>query len=246
MARARAATTRNRRSPGRAHARRPGRGGSLSGAGVACSDAGAGGHGARYPRAHPAPVTTGPAAPPIFAPAGPLVLAPSVASVGPARVTGEVPRDRAGAAAASSAAVRALVAAGASAGLLPFAARADAAAGGAHRASGPSFDPAVAARVRAAVAAADGRPTTARHPAPGQAHHGGGGSTPPAPPSPIGPPGNAGAGGVAGAAGGAASAVWCALLAGTLVLLLQELRRHRFRLVVPAPRGVAFSLQRPG
>ena len=174
-----------------------------------------------------------------------MVLAPLVASVGPARVTGEVPRDRAGAAAASSAAVRALVAAGASAGLLPFAARADAAAGAAHRASGPSFDPAVAARVRTAVAAAGGRPTTARHPAPGQEHHGSG-STPPAPPSPIGPPGNAGAGGVAGAAGGAASAVWCALLAGTLVLLLQELRRHRFRLVVPAPRGVAFSLQRPG
>jgi len=53
-------------------------------------------------------------------------------------------------------------------------------------------------------------------------------------------------GGAAGASGGAASGVWCALLIGGLVLLVQQLRRYRFRLVVPAPRGVVFLLQRPG
>jgi hypothetical protein len=40
--------------------------------------------------------------------------------------------------------------------------------------------------------------------------------------------------------------VWCALLIGGLGLLAPPLRRYRFRLVVPAPRGVVFLLQRPG
>ena len=68
----------------------------------------------------------------------------------------------------------------------------------------------------------------------------------PIPPAPLAPPGNAGAGGVAGASGGAATGVWCALLAGGLVLLVQSSAGYRFRLVVAAPRGVVFLLQRPG
>jgi len=170
-----------------------------------------------------APVATGPAAPAAAVPSAPLVLAPAVTPLGLARGAGGLPHVAAGTAA------RALFAAG-RVRPAPFDLR---------------LDPVVAVRVRTAVATADGRPAGTHRPAPGSARHGGG-SAPPAPPSPIGPPGNAGAGGVAGAAGGAASAVWCALLVGTLVLLLPELRRHRFRLVVPAPRGVAFSLQRPG
>ena len=91
-------------------------------------------------------------------------------------------------------------------------------------------------------------PTTAgaaHRPARGPARHGGGNGRP-IPQAPLAPPGNAGAGGVAGASGGAATGVWCALLAGTLVFLAQSFRRHRFRLVAPAPGGVVFLLQRPG
>ena len=140
---------------------------------------------------------------------------------------------------------RALLAAAASAGLLPFAAR-----GARRRATGahPDFG-AIAAGDPARGTFAAPRRRRARTPrAAGQAarsRHGGGG-TPPKPPDPFGPPGNAGAGGAAGASGGAASGVWCALLIGGLVLLVQQLRRYRFRLVVPAPRGVVLLLQRPG
>jgi hypothetical protein len=68
----------------------------------------------------------------------------------------------------------------------------------------------------------------------------------PTPPAPPGSPGNAGAGGVASAAGGAASGVWCAILLAGIVFLAPQLRRHRVRLVIPAPRGVEFLLHRPG
>ena len=141
---------------------------------------------------------------------------------------------------------RALLAAAASAGLMPFAARG---ARDAHRASGPhpDLDAIVAATSAAATFAARAAGTSGvdRRDPGSPARHGGGG-TPPKPTSPFGPPGNAGAGGAAGASGGAASGVWCALLIGGLVLLVQSLRRYRFRLVVPAPRGVVLLLQRPG
>jgi hypothetical protein len=146
---------------------------------------------------------------------------------------------------APAATPRALLAAAASAGLLPFALR-DArdahGAGGKH----PDLDSIVAGTAQATVTApAAGAPDAGHRVPRGPARHGGG-STPPRPPDPFGPPGNAGAGGVGGASGGAASGVWCALLIGGLVLLVQQLRRYRFRLVVPAPRGVVFLLQRPG
>src|SRR6185436_1016507 len=141
---------------------------------------------------------------------------------------------------------RALLAAAASAGLLPFAARG---ARDAHGAGGmhPDLDAIIAGTAQGTVTAtpAGGAPDAAHRVPRGPARHGGGG-TPPRPPDPFGPPGNAGAGGVGGASGGAASGVWCALLIGGLVVLVQQLRRYRFRLVVPAPRGVVFLLQRPG
>jgi len=86
----------------------------------------------------------------------------------------------------------------------------------------------------------DHRTTRARGP------DGGGAPSRPDPLRPPGGPGNEGAGGVASAAGGAASGVWCAILLGGFLLFAQQLRRHGVRLVMPAPRGVEFSLQRPG
>jgi hypothetical protein len=144
---------------------------------------------------------------------------------------------------ARAATPRALLAAAASAGLLPFAPRDPGHRGRMH----PDLDAIAAGAPASAMpaTAAGGGPDAAPRGSRAPARHGGGG-TPPLPSSPFGPPGNAGAGGAAGAAGGAAAGVWCALLIGGLVLLAQPLRRYRFRLVVPAPRGVVLLLQRPG
>ncbi len=147
----------------------------------------------------------------------------------------------------AAASPRTLVARGAAAGLLPFPAH-DAVGRRDHDAI-TRFGLGASGPVRAAFAPHPGAaPTTAgaaHRPARGPARHGGGNGRP-IPPAPLAPPGNAGAGGVAGASGGAATGVWCALLAGTLVFLAQSFRRHRFRLVAPAPGGVVFLLQRPG
>ena len=141
---------------------------------------------------------------------------------------------------------RALLAAAASAGLLPFAPR-DARDARGPSAMHPDLDAIVAGTpARGTVAAPAAGAPDAAHRVPDTRSHRGGGNTPPRPPGPFGPPGNAGAGGAAGASSGAASGVWCALLIGGLVLLVQSLRRYRFRLVVPAPRGVVLLLQRPG
>jgi hypothetical protein len=67
------------------------------------------------------------------------------------------------------------------------------------------------------------------------------------PDAPHGPPGKTGLSGGAVASGGvAAASFWCALLLAALACMAQELRRHRFRLVLPRPAGVVFLLQRPG
>jgi len=177
----------------------------------------------------------------VAAPPPAAAAAPATAVV-PARGPGRFVASR-----VRAATPRALLDAAASAGLLPFAARdprdADSAGG-----PGPGLD-AIAAGTSAAASLTTpaGRAgAAARRGAGGPARHGGGGGAPPKPSSPFGPPGNAGAGGAAGAPGGAASGVWCALLIAGLVLLAPPLRRYRFRLVVPAPRGVVFLLQRPG
>jgi len=68
----------------------------------------------------------------------------------------------------------------------------------------------------------------------------------PAPRRPSGPPGNAGAAGAGAPAGGAAAGPWGAILLCVVTPLALVLRRHRFRLVTPAPRGVVVLLQRPG
>jgi hypothetical protein len=183
----------------------------------------------------------------VAAPAPALADAPSTAplaaALGAVHATGQPslsPR-------IAAASPRALLAAGASAGLLPFAPRATR---GHHGAAafdlGLDLGAVIYAPQQAGVAAtAGGAPDAARRLPRSPARHSGGG-TPPVGPAPHGPPGNAGAGGLAGPSGGVASAVWCALLAGGLILLVQQFRRHRFRLVVPAPRGVVLLLHRPG
>jgi len=127
---------------------------------------------------------------------------------------------------------RELLAAGAIAGLLPFA----------HRTAAPgSTVPGYGAAMAAIAASAGASParTVERVPAPnaGDGHP---------PELPTGPPGNAGAGGIAGAGGGVTTGVWCVLLLCCLLYLAQELRRHRIRLSLPAPTGVVLLLHRPG
>jgi hypothetical protein len=67
-----------------------------------------------------------------------------------------------------------------------------------------------------------------------------------APRLPTAPPGNAGASAIAGAPGGATAGAWCAILLCSLLFLAQHLRRHRVRLSTPAPSGVVLLLHRPG
>jgi hypothetical protein len=74
--------------------------------------------------------------------------------------------------------------------------------------------------------------------------HGGGRPSPEGPSRPPGGVGAAGSG--AGSGGGASTALFCAILVGLLAYPVQELRRHRFRLVVAGPVGVVFPQQRPG
>jgi hypothetical protein len=40
--------------------------------------------------------------------------------------------------------------------------------------------------------------------------------------------------------------MWCAVLLSFFLIAAPELRRHRTRLVLSGPTGVAFGLQRPG
>jgi hypothetical protein len=102
------------------------------------------------------------------------------------------------------------------------------------------------ANVPLALGSSDTTPRTAenRESTRAPAKHGGGRPSP-APPS--GPPGGVGAAGSgAGAGGGASTALFCAILVVLLAYPVQELRRHRFRLVLAAPVGVVFAQQRPG
>jgi hypothetical protein len=135
---------------------------------------------------------------------------------------------------------RHLLTAGAAAGLLPFGGRDWSSE---SEVSGFATSPATAAIIAAATATSAAVADGLRHGG-RLAPNGGGPRTPTTPPA---PPGNAGAGGIAGGGiGGVASGVWCALLLGCVLLLAQELRRHRIRLTLPAPSGVVFLLQRPG
>jgi hypothetical protein len=129
-----------------------------------------------------------------------------------------------------------LLSAGATAGLLPFALGSPAAGGPSillPLASGPA---AVVAGTSSGSGGVQSKPTPARR--------GPGGPGPDGPFGPLGNPGVSGGGIASG--GGAASAFWCALLLGGLGYTVQELRRHRVRLILPEPAGVAFLLHRPG
>jgi hypothetical protein len=129
--------------------------------------------------------------------------------------------------------IRALVAGGAAAGLLPFAPR---------HAGATSSTLSLGHAAAIAVATSAGA-TAARTVKDVRAHSGGDGRSSKLP---TGPPGNAGAGAIAGASGGAAAAVWCAILLCCLLSLAQALRRHRYQLSLPAPSGVVLLLHRPG
>jgi len=74
--------------------------------------------------------------------------------------------------------------------------------------------------------------------------HVGGRPSPTPPPAPPGGVGAAGSG--AGSGGGGSSGLFCAILVALLAYPVQELRRHRFRLVLAGPVGVVFPQQRPG
>ena len=68
-----------------------------------------------------------------------------------------------------------------------------------------------------------------------------------APSSPTAPPGHGVvAGSAASSGGGAAPILFFAILLGVLAYAAQELRRHRFHLVLAGPVGIVSPQQRPG
>jgi hypothetical protein len=136
--------------------------------------------------------------------------------------------------------------AGADAGLLPFAPPAVQTSDLLPLSASPAAA-AVAAAAVAAVAVATGAAdigmrSGASKPVPATPRERGGQG--PQPPS--GPPVSPGAAGVAGGIGGMSGGLWCAILLSFLAFSAPELRRHRTRLVLSAPTGVSFGLQRPG
>jgi hypothetical protein len=189
-------------------------------------------HQAPSPVAAPAPSSLAPAT----SPAPPVAVATAATGQPAAPPAARRHRERPAAAPHAPPPVRALLAAGDGAGLLPF---------GSHGVAevAPLALP-VAAAASSRAPARTGAGTIRRDPRAPAPHDGGGRH--PAPDGPPGRPGGAGAGGIGTASGGAAAGVWCAILLGAFFLIARELRRHCVRLVIPAPRGVELLLQRPG
>jgi hypothetical protein len=106
-------------------------------------------------------------------------------------------------------------------------------------------DPVMTDVMRSSSKGAGHSAAPARHPEPAPT---GKGVDDRSPLSPSGPPPGRGvvAGSAAASGSGAAPALWCAVLVGLLAYTLQELRRHRSRLVLTGPVGFVSPQQRPG